>query len=253
MAQPNIAECPQWLIDLCAVREEHHEPSKPYGLLSSGPSVVPFQGKRLDSEQLWSYANRLDVGIQAAESMGLRTEGLAETGQGKPFKCVIPGHTDSRPSASLWMHRQTGAVMYRDWHEADGDKWYSLPQVRAALGYGRMKRLKGPELATWQIRLLVETGLLAPFEVKIRPLPSTAKESTRQVYEGFRLLLGCKWRYSPGDPTPFSRKFAAAWCGVSEATAGRAIAELQMQYRCMRIVKQHGYLRLWAPVREDVN
>lgn len=252
LSEPNLADCPQWLIDLCGIKDDGYEPSNKYLLLGSGLDVVPFNGKRLDAKQLWSYANRLDLGLKSAELMGMRTDGIVETGCGKAFKCVIPGHYEKTPSASLCVNPNTGQVMYRDWHGVDGQCWYSLAQVRASLGYGYMKRLSGPELATWQIRLLVETGLLAPVEVSIKRLPRAAKVTTRQVYDGFKLLLGCKWRYSPNDPTPFSRKFAGAWCGVSEATAGRAIAELQMQYKCIRIVSQHGYLRLWAPVREGL-
>ena len=36
------------------------------------------------------------------------------------------------------------------------------------------------------------------------------RPSVRKLYEGFRLLLGCKWLYAHGEPTTFSWRLAAA-------------------------------------------
>jgi hypothetical protein len=53
-------------------------------------------------------------------------------------------------------------------------------------------RLRGPSVATWQLRLLVEAGIIAPYPVPARPLPSEVRPAVRIVYEGFVFLLGCK-------------------------------------------------------------
>lgn len=255
----NIAPCPQWLIDIARKDAKPRktitspEHSKPYVLLGSGCSVPDvkavkrFAGRPLDGAELLEYANSLDIGMAVAELLNLPTQGIDTDGRGPSFKCILPGHAEAKPSASLWRSPETGAVLYRDWHRQDGDEWYSLTQVYAFLKYGQVKKLSGPELATWQIRLLVELGKLEPYPVPAQTLPSDAAESVRQVYEGFRLLLGCKWRYTPDEPTPFARKFVAAWCAVSESTAARAIHELQNEYRVIRIVGQHGHLRVWLP------
>jgi hypothetical protein len=43
------------------------------------------------------------------------------------------------------------------------------------------------------------------------------------VYSGFLTLLGCKWLHTPGEASPFTWKFAAAWCGLNERTVAKAM------------------------------
>jgi hypothetical protein len=155
----------------------------------------------------------LDIPIHAPEDIG------------KTFRCVLPGHTDKHPSASLY-RRRDGLVVYRDWHAASNQDWYSLAEVRAVKAYERVVKVNAPELATWHLRLLVETGFTKPVEVPAAPLPPEARPALHRVYDGFLLLLGCKWLHTYGAPTPFSWRFASAWCGVSERHVGQAIREL---------------------------
>jgi hypothetical protein len=61
--------------------------------------------------------------------------------------------------------------------------------VRASLAFGRALRLRGPSVATWQLRLLVEAGILQPYPVSARPLPSDVRPAVRTVYDGFLLLF----------------------------------------------------------------
>jgi hypothetical protein len=72
-----------------------------------------------------------------------------------------------------------------------------------------------PEAAVWSLRLLVEAGLLKPAAVPHKPLPDTAPARAAKLYEGFLLLLGCRWLHTPGDAAPFAWRFAAAWCGLA--------------------------------------
>jgi len=90
-------------------------------------------------------------------------------------------------------------------------------------------RLRGPSVATWQLRLLIEAGLLDPYRVPTRPLPPGVDPAIRRVYAGFMLLLGCKWWHTPQAPTPFAWRFAAAWCGLEARQAGEAIHWLLAQ------------------------
>ena len=105
--------------------------------------------------------------------------------------------------------------------------------MRASLAYGRAVRLRGPSVATWQLRLLIEAGLLAPYPVSARPLPSGVRPAIRLVYDGFLLLLGCQWWHTPQAPTPFAWRFATAWCGLGERHVGEA----------MHWFLAHGWLR----------
>lgn len=205
--------------------------------------VVTFDGKRIELDR---YLNRPDIGLALAKHMDLHVEGLETDGRTGSFRCVLPGHGDCSPSASLFL-TDGGEVMYRDWHMTSGAEWYTLPEVCASIAYGKAVKLGRPEHATWRIRLLVKAGILQPYPVALNPLPEGAPGTVKKCHSGFRFLLGCKWRYKPNAPTPFSRKFAAAWCGISESSAQTAIHELQNTYKIIRIVDQHGFLRLWLP------
>jgi len=186
--------------------------------------------RRLEGTELLRWFDQRDVCMAVVEHLGLPTAGL-EMGRGKAFKCVLPGHTDCTksgggPSASLYVHPETGGILYRDWHAENGKEWYSLPEVAACLAYGKVIELNGPELATWALRLLVETGFISPAKVKAVDLPDDAPETVRKVYSGFLLLLACKWLHTPDVPSTFSWRFAAAWCGVDKDTAKRAMTWL---------------------------
>jgi len=177
---------------------------------------------------------------------------------GRGFRCILPGHTDSdrAPSAAFsWdvtstpHHKATGALVYRDFHRepVEGDSrhhdsdpftWLTLPEVRASLAYGQARWLKDGETWVWQMRLLIEAGIVPPVPVKARPLPPGVRLTVYRLYEGFRLLLGCKWLLKPGESTTFAWRFAAAWCGLGERHIGEAMTWL-LQRGCLRKVGAH--------------
>ncbi len=210
---------------------------RPYGLTCT-PAV-----KHLVSggEGLRALFRRPDIALACAAALRLPT---ARVGQG--FICVLPGHHERRASASLHWDLKTGTLKYRDWHARDGEAWYTLPDVRASLAFGRAMRLRGPSIATWQLRLLVEAGVLQPYPVPACPLPSNVRPAIRQVYEGFLFLLGCKWRHTPHAPTPFSWRFAAAWCGLWMRHVGEAMHWLLAQ-GFLHQVGAHGRTALFLP------
>jgi hypothetical protein len=67
--------------------------------------------------------------------------------------------------------------------------------------------------------MLVDAKCLEPYPLEWPPLPYDARPSVVRLYEGLKLLFGCKWAYAPGQPTMFTRSFAMDWCGVSDKTA----------------------------------
>jgi len=184
---------------------------------------------------------RPDVALACAAVLGVPTARVGQT-----FLCVLPGHEEAHPSASLHWDPKTGALQYRDWHARSGVEWYTLPDVRASLAYGQAVRLRGPSVATWQLRLLIEAGLLTPYPVSARPLPAAVRPAIRMVYEGFLLLLGCKWWHTPEAPAPFAWRFAAAWCGVAERHVGEAMHWLLVQGWLRQVGRYRG-LALFLP------
>ena len=56
---------------------------------------------------------------------------------GKAFECVL--HSDEHPSATLWAHRETGQVLYHDFHTRDR-RWIWLPTLFAWLSGAPLSR-----------------------------------------------------------------------------------------------------------------
>jgi hypothetical protein len=184
---------------------------------------------------------RPDVAMRCARVLGVPT---TRVGQG--FLCLLPGHDERHPSASLHWDPKTGALQYRDWHARSGVDWYTLPDVRASLAFGWAVRLRGPSVATWQLRLLIEARILAPYPVPARPLSPDVRPAVRRVYAGFRLPLACKWWHTPQAPTAFSWRFASAWCGLGERHVGAAMRWLLAQ-GFIREVGRHRQMALFLP------
>jgi Bifunctional DNA primase/polymerase, N-terminal len=174
------------------------------------PSNVPFRELGTHEESV----------RQALSALGI------DKPIGAPFRCILPGHAEQHPSASIYRDPISGQFLYRDWHRRDGVPWLPLSWVRAALAYKRVKRLGAPEAARWYLRLFHDAGLLAPLEIDLPNIPAKSSATLRKVREGFELLLGLRWLRDPDTATPFTRLFASAWCGVGERLAGEAIAEL---------------------------
>jgi hypothetical protein len=206
--------------------------------LTCSPAVQQFMR---GGEGLRMLFQRPDVAVACARVLGVPT---ARVGQG--FLCILPGHEEHHPSASLHWDPKTGAVMYRDWHARSGIDWYTLPDVRASLACGQAVRLRGPSVATWQLRLLVESRILEPYPVPARPLPFDVRPAVRTVYEGFLFLLACKWWHTPEVPTAFSWRFAAAWCGLGERHVGDAMHWLLAQGWLRQVGRYRG-MALFLP------
>jgi hypothetical protein len=266
---PLITPAARRVLWACA-RALDEGPPRDADSLPPAPARLPTHGRRVrptpiifqESKQVRAYAltcspsvkqmvrgpeglrllfQRPDLARACAAVLGVPTDRV-----GHAFLCVLPGHDEAHPSASLHWDPKTGAVQYRDWHARSGAEWYTLPDVRASLAYGQAVRLRGPSVATWQLRLLVEAGILEPYPVAARPLPAEVRPAIRLVYEGFLFLLACKWRHTPQVPTPFSWRFAAAWCGVSERQVGEAMHWLRAQ-GWLRQVGQYRGLALFLP------
>ena len=228
MGEIPLAEPPAWLLEILTEQGKRRGVvSNEYSLLTSPPRSTPSEVVNLGSltgakVQQWFT---LELVARAfLDSVGLHSKQV-----GQSFKCIIPGHADSTPSASIYKGDRSGVYVYRDWHsQSKGEQYYTLAEVRAAFGYRELHKLQKSEHVTWSIRLLIELGFLQAAHVKHKPLPNNSRPTLIKVYEGFILLLGCKWLHTYGEPTPYSWSFVRAWCGVSERKAGEAIQELML-------------------------
>jgi hypothetical protein len=141
-----------------------------------------------------------------------------------------PSSTTTRGLTTLGLHNYCGSSTTRG---VEGREFlealpYSVDDVRArARRVGRDPGLKTPEFVTWKIRLAVEEGVVAPAQVNTIALPDSFNPATKLVWHGFVLLLACKWLYAFGEPTVFSREFAAPWSGVSVQQANDGITTMK--------------------------
>lgn len=161
----------------------------------------------------------------------------------RAFPCLL--HVERRPSATIWQGPH-GWFGYHDWHARGGRAWLPLVRVRAAIA-GRIDAT-GLELAVWKVRLLVEAGLL---DVEPAMLPDGLSGDAALVYERFLFLLGCRGRMLvAGEAMPFTRRFGASWCGISEPRFWAAFVELR-RLGLIEPAGVAGRMRLWLPRRGD--
>jgi hypothetical protein len=193
------------------------------------PTALPSWLARLDVDD--KSAGRLAVALGLPEGLRL----------GQRFLCLL--HPDRDPSAALWRAHASSSVLYHDFHRRGRvDEWLPLAAVRARKA-GRLDLSGGPELAVWKLRLCFEAGYLEPIWLDLPDVEA----GLEPLWSGLRLLLGLRWRISPGSPTPFSAGFAAAWCGVSKRQAHEGTRELVRR----GLLRLHGHdvnrTRLWLP------
>jgi hypothetical protein len=218
-----LAETPKWLLAMAKPgagpkpKQLTLPKRKPALIAPEAPQAAPVaMGSMATTLSRW-YSSP-DVALQLAPLLGIQTDRI-----GAAFPDVMPGMApDVKPSASLYQNERD-IIVYRSFRMAD--QFWTLGEVRASLAYGEPTRFatgKGmrPEGACWAIRLLIEGGLIQAAKVAHRPITDDAPKAARTVYAGFLQLLGCKWLYTKGAASPFSWRFAAAWCGMGHRQAG---------------------------------
>jgi len=235
-----LAPPPEWLLKIISSNDKTSTSKHILTCTSPIATISPVKGLNGDELARWSKDERF---IQVA----IKQLGIPSDNIGEGFKCILPNHTEILASASLF-RMDSGYVFYRDWHCASyGEEWYSFPEVKASLAYGKAVKLSAPEKAVWQLRMLVEAGQIPTAKVPKLKVPSCCTPSVTKVYEGFLLLLGCKWLHSSNQPTTFSNRFAAAWCGVAIDTASKTTGEL-LKHKLIKVVGQHRGTNLFMPV-----
>lgn len=148
---------------------------------------------------------------------------------GAPFCCVLPGHRERRPSASLYQC-ENGVIVYHDWHAskfADTNEkvleFLTLSEVYAASVSGVVRELPSAhQQAAWGMRFLMEAGFIGAPDVDAPLLPEGFPGEARQVFEGFIKLAQVRRLANLDDAAQFSERFAASWCAVSPSVACKA-------------------------------
>lgn len=244
-----IAEMPNWIIeDYLAFKNSKVKASKPNRTPvkpreSTSKAVKPIEEYKTTTNHA-KRSKALYSDIELVEQKLLPLLNLeGQQVDGAPFNCIMPkGKADTKPSASLFQAND-GEVLYRDWRaSAENADYYTLPEVYASLKYKEPKKLNGPELATWSLRLLVDAGILEvkPIQAPELSLELAKKKAVVKTYEGFKYLLAVKKLYDDTqNRTAFSFRFGAAWCGTSSPTLQTAMTQL-MAFGFIHLVGKEG-------------
>lgn len=211
------------------------------GLLDDAPTKGG-----LKDDALRRISGDLDIVKAQLAFMGIPFEEV-----GRDFPCVLPGH-----EGPACLHLNAGGT-YVYMHSCDDKSppYLLMPEVRYALATGKITGLPAFPCAVWQARTLIESGVVSPALVSMRPLPGDVRPALQKTYDGFLLLLQSRWLHTPGLEAAFAWGFASEWCGVGERHCGAAIQELvaldiiewKESYQRGKNGKRGRMLRLYLP------
>ncbi len=109
----------------------------------------------------------------------------------------------------------------------------ALAEVYAISTAKRLHLPRGPELARWKRKALVDAGIVEPHPVQLAPLPPDAPNSARQTWHAIAGLLQVRFLVDPPDePVPISSPFLSSWSGMPQSTLERG----------KRWLEPHGYI-----------
>jgi hypothetical protein len=223
------APLPEWLLPILPKHREGTQERKrgpsPNTVLGLGPPP-PLPGplsadvlRFVVRDPLYSCYLAAFVGVPVAE--------------GKRFSSIV--RDDAHPSAALF-RKEDGALWFHDFAASGRDEgWLTLAELYAATITGEVVkvvttvdgvRYPSPAHATWLRRLCVDAKIARPASVPMRPLPASATTGVRRVYDGVKLLYGCRWLGEAGAPAVLARRFLAGWVGVTPRTAEHGVKML---------------------------
>ena len=157
---------------------------------------------------------------------------------GKAFTCPLPGHSERKPSASLYQ-KPGRPIVLNDFHEREAGRFsWPLVDVYASCKVGKALKLRKGERAIWWLRALHEIGAVNPPVLKGYELPQEAKKPAIKLYQGFIYLMELRQLYAAQDSAPFSWSFAGQWCDLKSAG--------QVQ-QAMKYLLERGYLYMKQP------
>jgi hypothetical protein len=163
--------------------------------------------------------------------------GIPLTSLGVPFRCVIPGHEESNPSATL-IKAKAGHVKYFEFHEkGQFSNYLQLAEVYHARHTGQLVRLDDCSLARWTAKLLVDSGVVPLAPVNLLPFPPGTNPTINhyRVCDLYRYCMGL--RKLIGDThMPFSASFIAYNSEVARSTAARIMQDL-IEWKILRKVE----------------
>lgn len=125
-------------------------------------------------QSIWDLTKMEDVALYL-------TPGVRRIGQG--FYCVLPGHRERHKSAA-WFETDSKVILYKDFHARDGQEWYSIPEVYAALKTGKVRKLDRIESTKWLKILAREFGYRTPLVIETDRLFHNLQPTLKNILVG---------------------------------------------------------------------
>jgi hypothetical protein len=126
---------------------------------------------------------------------------------------------ENRLTVSWWLEERNYVVLsiHAGW-AGSGRKTLCLAEVFAACVTGRLRLMRGMELARWKARALIESGLVPTPQVMMPVLPPDAPAHAVATWNAIGRLMQARRVLDelPGDPTPLVVPFLVRWSGEPE-------------------------------------
>lgn len=113
----------------------------------------------------------------------MRLVGRRPVPLGKAFRCILPGHEERHPSAT-WVRLESGHIMYHDWHQKDGEEWYTMQEVFHAIATSKVKKLSRLEAARWLAGLGIRSGFATELVLRQREKAKAAAVVLASLQQG---------------------------------------------------------------------
>lgn len=108
-------------------------------------------------------------------------------------------------------------------------------------------RERNPLYAAMTCYLAAKGGLIDPADVDAAPLPETATDDERIVYETFLLWLGSKWAVYGFGPSTFTRPVGRTLCGLDDRRFREAWEALRDRHEIVIKVGEAGTAFTYLP------
>ncbi|MGI6286266.1 hypothetical protein SEF58_10685 [Neomoorella humiferrea] len=183
------------------------------------------QGKLLPDNV--NIATVPEIALGLAKLAGRRVSKI-----GQAFRCILPGHEERRPSASFCV-TEDKRILYHDFHQRDGEEWYTLGEVYHAIVSGEVKKLRPVDSARWLARLAMQLGFESSMTARTKAnlsLLSNILGNLKLTKGDIYFILGC--RIASGDMQEPSNSntwpgFGRVWKVVCEEFLIHAMSGLE--------------------------
>jgi hypothetical protein len=193
------------------------EPSNPKEPSSSTPLLTANGSKAFDSSQAVDGS----LGVRRDETAARMRALKIKARPWESFRCVLPEHDDQARVVPGNPPRYECSVSI------------GLAEVRAAVAYGTVRKIKPLEAARWRDLVDYEAGLRSPDLVNVS-IPDGASETTIKVARAMQLLVSLRDDRWDTPAFTFAREFAMAYTGVTSDQVRDAMEWLEKKHVIVR-------------------